>query len=188
MFGHKNVRLTQSDYVGYHSYFVTICCLDRRPVFADPCRCSWLLEKCRAESAARAFAIHAYCVMPDHFHFLTEGLKPSSDLLNLVKSLKLKTSRSYRAETSQILWQKKFFDHILRSNESIESVARYIWMNPVRKGLSKAIGEYPFAGSLTGLSAFVTPPSALWIPAWATKAPASEGGRYTRSCQIAGGR
>jgi hypothetical protein len=126
--------------------------------------------------------------MPDHIHFLAEGLLRSSDLANFVKTLKIKTTRAYHKNTSQPLWQKKFFDHILRSNETIESVAWYILMNPIRKGLSKAIGEYPFAGSLTGLSAFVTPPSALWIPAWATKAPASEGGRYTRSCRIAGGR
>ena len=114
--------------------------------------------------------------MPDHFHFLAEGLIPSSDLTNFVKTLKIKTSRTYQQKCSRPLWQKKFFDHILRPQEQIEPVAYYIWMNPVRKGLTKAVGEYPFAGSFTKLRARM--PSPLWCPPWTSKAPASEGGRY----------
>ncbi|HKW62101.1 MAG TPA: transposase [Candidatus Acidoferrum sp.] len=178
MFHHKNIRLRQFNYVGQQCYFLTLCCFDRRPVFADPKQCAWLLEEFRAESAGRSFAIHAYCIMPGHFHFLTEGQEPSSDLLAFVKSFKIKTSRLYQAETSQTLWQKKFFDHILRTHESIELVAWYIWLNPVRKGLSTVVGEYPFAGSFTETSKRITSMPSAWIPPWKSNAPASEGGRY----------
>jgi len=116
--------------------------------------------------------------MPDHVHFLAEGLLPSSNFSKFVKTLKVKTSRAYHRHTSQPLWQKKFFDHILRPDEPIEPIAYYIWMNPVRKGLSRTVGEYPFAGSLTQMSARMPAPSALWCPPWTSKAPASEGGRY----------
>jgi len=132
----------------------------------------------RSESTARGFAIHAYCIMPDHVHFLAEGLLPSSNFTGFVRALKIKTSRAYRLNASQPLWQKKFFDHILRPSEPIEPVAYYIWMNPVRKGLSRAVGEYPFAGSLTQMSTQMTSSSALWCPPWTSRAPASEGGRY----------
>lgn len=179
MHPHKNIRLAPSAYVGRQSYFATICCFARHKIFTDPRRCSWLLDVLRSESAARAFAIHAYCIMPDHFHFLAEGLESRSDFLNFVKCFKLKTSRVYVAETAQSLWQKKFFDHILRSDESLESVAWYIWMNPVRKGLANAVGVFPFAGSFTRLPARVTRPSVIWTPPSTAKLPASEGGRYS---------
>lgn len=178
MFHHKNIRLRGVNYVGQQCYFLTLCCFGRRPVFADPRRCARLLEIFRAESAMRSFAIHAYCVMPDHFHFLAEAQEPSSDLMGFVKTLKIKTSRRYQRETSRTLWQKKFFDHILRPHESPESVAWYIWLNPVRKGLSRTIGEYPFAGSFTEMSKRMDSTAAAWIPPWKAKAPASEGGRY----------
>jgi REP-associated tyrosine transposase len=164
MHAHKNIRLAPQNYLGQQIYFVTICCQARRNIFMDPQRCSWLLEILRSESAVRNFAIHAYCVMPDHLHFLAEGLQPSSNLLNFVKSFKLKTSRFQLAETSSALWQKKFFDHILRSNESILSVAWYIWMNPVRRKLCHSVGEYPFAGSFTHVSAQQALPPPSWSP------------------------
>ena len=178
MFRHKNIRLGRFNYVGRQCCFVTLCCLDRRPVFVDCKRCVWLLEKFRAESASRSFAIHAYCIMPDHFHFLAEGMDASSDLLMFVKGLKIKTGRQYQAENSQALWQKKFFDHILRSHESPEAVAWYIWSNPVRRGLSAVVGEYPFAGSFTDLAKRIPSAPTSWIPPWRSKAPASEGGCY----------
>ncbi len=178
MYFHKNIRLSPGSYMGRQCYFVTLCCFGRCRIFYNSTTCGWLLEVLRYESAARDFAIHAYCIMPDHVHFLAEGLLPSSDLTYFVKALKIKTTRAYHKNTSQTLWQKKFFDHILRPNEPIEPVAYYIWMNPVRKGLSRAIGEYPFAGSFTQMSAQMASPSPLWSPPWTSKAPASEGGRY----------
>jgi len=39
------------------------------------------------------------------------------------------------------------YDHVLRKEESIEGVARYILDNPVRKGLVSDYKEYPFSWS-----------------------------------------
>jgi putative transposase len=181
MFFHKNIRLSERSYMGRQFYFVTLCCFERREIFSESSICYSLLELLCSESASRAFAIQAYCIMPDHVHFLAEGLLVSSDFENFVKAIKIKSSRAYSHTGKQPLWQKKYFDHILRSNEHIEPVAYYIWMNPVRKGLSRTVGEYPFAGSLTQMSTQMPVPSSLWCPPWKSKAPASEGGRYKTS-------
>src|SRR5712664_2308027 len=167
----KNIRLAADSYVGQQHYFVTICSFNRRAIFADRSRCSSLLELFRSECVARNFGVHAYCVMPNHFHFLAEGLGPTSDLLNLIKSFKLKTSRTYSRQTGLILWQRKFYDHILRSNESPESVAWYIRLNPVRKGLSETVQTYPFNGSFTSRIPRGNPPSLSWLPPWRKPAP-----------------
>jgi len=39
------------------------------------------------------------------------------------------------AKRGRISWQRDFFDHRLRAEESNEEKALYIRMNPVRKGL-----------------------------------------------------
>jgi REP element-mobilizing transposase RayT len=99
--------------------------------------------------------------MPDHIHLLAQGLKPSSDFLNFVKAFKIKTSREFANQTNEQLWQKNFYDHIVRPNESAESVAWYIWLNPVRAGLAAHPKDYPLTGSFTS-----------------RYRPASEGGPY----------
>jgi putative transposase len=123
MFSHKNIRLSPRNYQGRQFYFLTFCCFNRRRIFSGASLCAWLIDLLGSESASRAFAIHAYCVMPDHLHFLAEGLTPTSDLANLAKTLKIKTSRFYQKQASQPLWQKKYFDHILRPHEQVERVA-----------------------------------------------------------------
>jgi|ERR1700738_790985 putative transposase len=167
----KNIRLAPANYVGQQYYFVTICCSSRREIFVNQRRCSWVLELFRSECTARDFAVHAYCLMPDHFHFLAEGLESTSDLLNLIKSFKLKTSRAYSRKTREILWQRKFFDHILRPNESPEAVAWYIWLNPVHKGLCATAETYPFNGSFTSSIPRTDPPATTWLPPWRKPAP-----------------
>ena len=146
---HKNIRLSPSNYLGQQTYFVTSCCYARRKIFSDPRRCQWLLDVLRVESTVRGFVIHAYCIMPDHLHLLAEGLAEHSDFLNFIKVFKIKTSRRCAGQLNQPLWQKKYFDHILRPNESIDTVAWYIWLNPVRAGLAAEAGVFPFAGSFT---------------------------------------
>ena len=40
------------------------------------------------------------------------------------------------------VWQAKFFDHVLRSNDGLAEKGDYICQNPVRAGLVAAEGEY----------------------------------------------
>jgi hypothetical protein len=47
------------------------------------------------------------------------------------------------------LWQRGYFEHVLRDDEDSFGVARYILDNPVRTGLARNPQDYPSAGSLT---------------------------------------
>jgi hypothetical protein len=47
------------------------------------------------------------------------------------KTFKQKTAYVYQQETGVRLWQKNYYDHVLRANEGSNHVAAYIWMNPV---------------------------------------------------------
>ena len=84
--------------------------------------------------------------MPDHLHLLVEGSE-ASDLPVFVKDFKQRTGFQYRRARGQSLWQKSYYDHILRTEEDVHGVARYIVGNPVRAGLVAAAKDYPYCGS-----------------------------------------
>lgn len=85
--------------------------------------------------------------MPDHAHLLLGG-EDGSDLIRMIKQFKQLTGYRFKKGTGKNLWQKSYYDHILRKEEDVTKVVRYILENPVRKGLVKHPEEYPFSGSL----------------------------------------
>jgi REP element-mobilizing transposase RayT len=179
-FHHKKIRLPHDNYVGKNWFFITLCCAHRRKFFTTPEICDGFLNILRRDATIHFFAVHAYCLMPDHAHLLLEGLEPSSDLLRFVKAVKAKTSLPFIRRTAQPLWQKKFYDHVLRRNDSPDAVAWYIWMNPIRAGICNRPEEYPLLGSFTGIWSKTHMPSSAWSPPWQkTKAPPKVRGRYT---------
>jgi putative transposase len=79
-----------------------------------------------------------FLLMPDHFHALIAPA-PDKDFSKLIGDWKrFVTSRH------KIRWQKNFFDHRLRSDESWEEKAEYIRMNPVRAGLMTEGEAWPY--------------------------------------------
>ena len=162
----KNVRMPAVNYVGYQCYFVTLCSFRRQNVFSSSDYCNELLSLLDAECASRNFSVLAFCLMPDHLHFLAKGRDARSDLLHLLKGFKIKSSQKYAARERRALWQKGFYEHILRSGESVESVAWYIWLNPVRKRLVSRAQEYPFSGSFDGMKMPATWGAPDWRPPW----------------------
>src|ERR1700739_3605776 len=116
----KTTRLSRFNYLGQTQYFVTLCSFLRQSIFRDRKLSEHLIDLLHSESAANSFRIPAYCLMTDHFHFLAEGVAPTSDLLHFVKGFKIKTSRQYSSQFGRLMWQKGFYEHILPSTESTE--------------------------------------------------------------------
>ena len=85
--------------------------------------------------------------MPDHLHVLAYGSSLTADLPTFINHFKKVTGFTYKQRTGRRLWQPGYYDRILRDDEGTESVARYIFENPIRAGITKTIGEYRFAGS-----------------------------------------
>jgi hypothetical protein len=81
----------------------------------------------------------------------------------------MKTSRQYSAQSGCVLWQKEFYEHVLRSTESVQSVAWYIWLNPVRKGLAVKPSDYPYLGSFSGIELPTAWSFLGWSPPWKKK-------------------
>jgi len=120
MFRHKNIRLPLDRYVGTAWFFVTFCCENRKKIFLEPTRAQWFLDDLRSDALSHALAIHAYCVMPDHVHLLSQGLTPTSDLFRCLTALKKRTGFTYKQETSH----HHLAEEIVRSCPSIRRPAR----------------------------------------------------------------
>ena len=88
----------------------------------------------------------SYCFMPDHLHLLLSGDKTSS-LKDFMRAFKQKSSFHFKKTSGKALWQRSYYDHILRKEEDIREIALYIFRNPIRKGLVSRIRDYPFLGS-----------------------------------------
>jgi REP element-mobilizing transposase RayT len=96
---------------------------------------------------ARRFAVIAFCVMPDHVHFLLEGLTESADLRAAMHAWKLRTGFTWKQRSHHRLWQEGYYEHVVREEESVAGIVRYILDNPFRAGLVAEGYIYRFSGS-----------------------------------------
>jgi putative transposase len=85
--------------------------------------------------------------MPDHVHFVIEGLSETSDPRSFVARWKQATGYRYAVDTGRRLWMSGYHDHVLRDGESTMEFVQYVMRNPVRAGLARRVGEFEFAGS-----------------------------------------
>ncbi len=92
------------------------------------------------------FRVWAYCFMPDHLHLLVQGTMLRVSLPQFVREFKQRTSFAFRHQHRRPLWQRSYYDHVLRDDEDVLTVARYIFENPLRKGLVQEFRGYPFSG------------------------------------------
>jgi len=77
--------------------------------------------------------------MPDHLHWLVQlGTNPLPKVVGLMKG-----RASRLAAAGGPLWQRGYYEHAIRDEESLVDVARYIVANPLRAGLVRRIGDYP---------------------------------------------
>jgi len=87
--------------------------------------------------------------MPDHIHFLVHGKASSAKLIKFVSAFKQKTAYRCQKGHGRKLWQPRCCEHILRKAEDFESVALYIWNNPVRLKKTILNVEPPFRAALS---------------------------------------
>jgi putative transposase len=139
-------RLGEFSYHGSFAYFITICTFKKNPYFKDPKTVEPLLEILEDSVHKNGFVLYAYCFMPDHLHLLLLGSEDSS-LEALMRQFKQKSGFCFKRVFGQTLWQRSYYDHVLRKEESLNEVALYILNNPVRKGLVNDLRDYSCLGS-----------------------------------------
>ena len=120
-------------------FFITICAADRGSddLLRDG-RAAGLLEAVRYRQTNGIWWCRVFVVMPDHVHGLIRFPSPEHPLQREIGEFK-----KYTARMLGIGWQKDFFDHRLRREESEREKADYILRNPERAGLVEDWREWP---------------------------------------------
>jgi len=146
---HRHLRRLSRIYIGDPIYFITTCAYKRRCLLACDDVAAILHDEFSKAKTLHGWYIGRYVVMPDHVHFFCraarEGGKTLSRFVNFWKEWTSKRITNH-LECNKPIWQKEFFDHLLRSDESYAAKWSYVSNNPVRAGLVARVEEWPYQG------------------------------------------
>lgn len=84
------------------------------------------------------YRLLAWCVMPNHVHIVFE-MMPGESLAKVIHSWKSFTANranSVLGSTGQF-WQREYYDHLVRDEEDLGRVIRYVAENPSRAKLKR---------------------------------------------------
>lgn len=128
--------------------FVTLCAYRRQRLLATTPVHDGFIRFAERAYAERNIAVGRYAIMPDHIHLFVTG-PDDFELGRWVGVLKRLLARAtLRENKSGPFWQRGFFDHVLRSEESYGQKWNYVRDNPVRAGLVTTADDWPYAGEI----------------------------------------
>jgi REP-associated tyrosine transposase len=167
---HKHLRRMERVWVESPVYFVTACTYGRQRILADADVAGILTDEWRAAHERHGWLVGRYVVMPDHVHFFCAAEHDAKTLSEFVRLWKQWTTKRMKtmkprlteprlasaATTAGVetgrgttrVWQREFFDHVLRSEESYAEKWEYVRENPVRANLVKSVWEWAFQGEI----------------------------------------
>jgi putative transposase len=135
----RSLRLEHLDYKSAgRAYHVIVGSFDGKRTFGSRSLNTLIVKSIRKAAEIYGYDVIAYCLMPDHLHLLVQGRQDCRDLKEYVGGLKSYTNKVAGVK----LWQRGFYEHVMRSDEVLIRVAGYIIDNPIRAGLVKRRGEY----------------------------------------------
>ncbi len=151
----RSIRLQRWDYRNVGFYFVTICTHQREYLFADP-----ILQKIATDtwvhipkqSHARHISLDEWIVMPNHIHGIIEIVRPpkfhppkatkphrlqSGSIGAILGNYKMLVSKRVKAMrrligTDMKVWQRGYWERIIRNEPELNAIRRYIQENPLR--------------------------------------------------------
>jgi len=147
----KKIHLAGFDYMGSgYTYFMTICSYRKQQYFKSTDVANIiikdLLHRC---NQLNQIDLYCYCLMPDHLHLLLSLNETyNKNLQAWVADFKRYTAKIIHNKSGikSDIWQRNFYEHIIRKEESLIQKAKYILDNPVRKGIIEDWEKYSFSG------------------------------------------
>lgn len=143
----KRLRLDHYEYLSEGFYFITICINDFKCLFGfigneemhlntlgQFVQTTWL----SIPNYYPSIEIHEMIVMPNHIHGILKIIEENQSgkrdsITKAVGGFKAVTSKYAKANlVSDKLWQRGFYDHIIRKQESLIKIENYIAENPIK--------------------------------------------------------
>ncbi len=103
----------------------------------DPANAA-IVSECLGFFEGQRSALHAWVIMPNHVHALVDVL-PGAELGKLVMTWKSYSAKriNERMGRQGSLWQKSYFDRMIRDWDHFARCVRYIRANPGKAGLGE---------------------------------------------------
>jgi putative transposase len=149
----KNQRLDPELYThASRVYFMTIRAYQNQSPFVRGDLSQRVIDVLREEDKRQNCAVFTYCLMPDHLHFLVSPRQDGISALTFTDQFKgMATNCSWTVGWRGKLWQPRYFDHIVRTEEDLWAIDDYILNNPVRKGLVERAEDWLWSGHISPL-------------------------------------
>ena len=149
----RNQRLHPSVYSEVGQFvFVTIRAFQHQSPFVRTSLNQMIIDTLRDDSQERRCMVYAYCLMPDHLHYLITPQVNGTSILEVIHRYKGKTTNnSWELGWQGKLWQPRYYDHVVRNEENLISIAEYILNNPVRKGMVQNAQDFKWCGFMNNL-------------------------------------
>jgi putative transposase len=158
----RSIRLKEFDYSQPGSYFVTIVIHERRCLFGNVLEGQVTLSSsgiivCEIlQGISERFSnvsVDMFVVMPNHLHVIlnvgaqfiapADGVGRPESAMNrvptlgqIIRTLKAaSTQRIRQTSDSGFAWQRNYYEHVIRDEESLNRIRQYILDNPLKWGL-----------------------------------------------------
>jgi putative transposase len=154
--GRKQIRLPDYDYSQPGSYFVTICTFNKQPIFGNIVDGAMKRNPYGEIAAAcwKDIPLHypevkndVSIVMPNHVHgiiVIEDGVKqadlktapakkhPLPEIIRAFKTFSAKRINELRSSGGTQVWQKGYYEHVIRDEEEFTRIGEYVLFNPAK--------------------------------------------------------
>jgi putative transposase len=161
----NSLRLKTYDYSTNGAYFVTICVDNKAPILggiqdgiSKNNKAGLVVERWWKDLPTKYsnVEIDSYVVMPDHFHgiIIIDGVgaiheSPNVNRRRMTIGMVIGYFKMNSAKEINILnntkgepvWQRSYFDHVIRNDKDLNEVREYITTNPLRWTLKHSAGD-----------------------------------------------
>lgn len=151
----RSIRVKGYDYSRAGAYFITICMHNHEPLFGRIVNANMELSIygrivfTRWRNLPRYYSyieLSAFTVMPNHIHGIVmiksevAGLTEQRSVSEIVRGFKTFSSRrinEVRGTPGLPVWQRNYWEHIIRDEDSFRRIHDYIITNPLRWHLDR---------------------------------------------------
>jgi putative transposase len=144
----RSIRLQNYDYTECGQYFVTICIQNRecllgvisQGIFSASDSGKIVQRALKAlQQNHPEITIESWIVMPNHVHFILEIYQQSNVALGeLVRQFKYDTTKQINKSRNSPgikVWQRNYYEHIIRTDRAYQIIKNYIHQNPIRESV-----------------------------------------------------
>ncbi|OHX36463.1 transposase [Methylomonas sp. LWB] len=146
-------------YVPGGSYFFTVVTERREGILANDTARDCLREAIRHCRLTLPFAVDALVMMPDHIHTIWTLPPDDGDFSKrwgvikkhftqhwlMLGGAEQNLSASRLRYRRRGVWQRRFWDHLLRDERDYQNHFDYLHFNPVKHGLVKNVADWPYS-------------------------------------------